>query len=200
MKILLIVLGGGALLAVAAVAVWVYVVQNVETPAHTVVEAEGPVEIRDYPALIVAEVMRAGARDEGLRAGFRPLARYIFASDREGEKIAMTAPVTQEPEGAEGWAVRFIMPAGKTLADLPEPSAGDVRLREIPAGRRAAIRFSGHARDALMAEKEAELRRWLSARGIEPAGPAVYAYYNDPMTPGFLRRNEVLIPLPADGD
>ncbi|HSO84035.1 MAG TPA: heme-binding protein, partial [Thiocapsa sp.] len=32
-----------------------------------------------------------------------------------------------------------------------------------------------------------------AARGLTAAGPAVYAYYNDPFTPGFLRRNEVLI-------
>ena len=29
--------------------------------------------------------------------GFGPLADYIFAKDRAGEKIAMTAPVTQAP-------------------------------------------------------------------------------------------------------
>jgi len=36
---------------------------------------------------------------------------------------------------------------------------------------------------------------WMRARGLVPQGPPEYAYYNDPFTPGFLRRNEVLRPV-----
>jgi hypothetical protein len=38
----------------------------------------------------------------------------------------------------------------------------------------------------------------MSARGLTPEGPAVYAYYNDPFTPGFLRRNEVMIDIATE--
>ena len=39
------------------------------------------------------------------------------------------------------------------------------------------------------------------AAGLAPAGPPVYARYDPPWTPWFLRRNEVLVPLadPAPG-
>ena len=37
----------------------------------------------------------------------------------------------------------------------------------------------------------------MLGRHLEPAGAAVYAYYNDPFTPGFLRRNEIIIPITA---
>lgn len=42
----------------------------------------------------------------------------------------------------------------------------------------------------------AELMRQVSLanRGIEGSG-STYAYYNDPMTPGFMRRNEVLVEI-----
>jgi len=212
-KIVLIALGVLALLGVAAIAVFVFVVQNVETPRYQVVEEDGAFEVRDYPPMVVAEVRRAGPRREALSAGFGPLARYIFAREREGERVAMTAPVTQQrPDpiamtapvtqsqaDAGLWAVRFIMPARYRLADLPTPSGSDVRLEEVPARRSAAIRFSGVTTDALIADKQAQLLDWMAARGLEPAAPPTYAYYNDPFTPGFLRRNEVLVDVQPSG-
>jgi hypothetical protein len=187
-----------ALLAVAVVAglavFWYVQTRNVEIARYAVVEADGPIEIRDYPALTVAEVTRSGSRDHAVRAGFGPLARYIFASDRGGDKIAMTAPVTQQ-QGGGTWTVQFIMPSGYTLASLPKPAGADVRLREMPPVRRAAIRFSGWWSDALFEEKNAALQAWLQQKGLTTAGPPIFAYYNDPFTPGFLRRNEILYDL-----
>ncbi|MFO1091131.1 MAG: heme-binding protein [Hyphomicrobiales bacterium] len=194
-----LVLGG---LVVAAYGAWYLIGQNVETPAYTVAERDDSIEIRNYPPLVVAEVDRTGGRWEAVNQGFRALAAYIFAKNRPGDTIAMTAPVTQQPAMAVGpdvgaakpWAVRFIMPAQYSLSALPQPG-GDVKLVPVPAGKRAAIRFSGVATDDLLAQKEAELKRWLDARGLAAKGPATYAYYNDPFTPGFLRRNEVMFDL-----
>ncbi|QVL50356.1 MAG: heme-binding protein [Thiocapsa sp.] len=215
MKTLLVIVGAVVVLGIVAMAVFVFVVQNVETPEYVVVEGDGAFEIRDYPALVVAETTRSGARREALGAGFGPLARYIFAKERGGEKIAMTAPVIQQrpdaraeriamtapviqsPTGDDAWSVRFIMPSGYSLDELPAPGTSEVRLREIPAQRRATVRFSGSTTDAALSEQEAALRAWMVARGLTSAGPAVYAYYNDPFTPGFLRRNEVLIDMEA---
>jgi hypothetical protein len=189
-------MGWVALVLVAGLAaggLWYARATAVEAPAHAVELAEGPIEIRRYPAMVAAEVTRSGDRQAAVRAGFPPLARYIFGRDRPGEKIAMTAPVTQTPAG-DAWTVRFLMPAGRSLDSLPDPG-GDVWLVELPAQHMAAIRFSGRWTDARFAEAEARLRDWLAARGMSSAGPPVYAYYNDPFTPAFLRRNEVLLPL-----
>ena len=132
-----------ALLAVVIglVGFWYFQTRNVEIARYEVIEADGPVEVRSYPALTVAEVTRTGTRDQAVRAGFGPLARYIFASERGGEKIAMTAPVTQSEDGGN-WTIRFIMPSGYTLASLPKPAGADVTLAQMPAARRAAIRLS----------------------------------------------------------
>lgn len=212
MKTLLIATAVVILLAIAAMAIFVFVVQNVETPAYRVVAQDGPFEIRDYPALVVAEVMRRGERREALSAGFSPLAGYIFAKERAGDRVAMTAPVTQQraeriamtasvtqSQGADGdWAVQFIMPAGYQLDTLPAPATDEVRLREMPAQRRAAVRFSGRTTDDLIAAQEAALRDWLKARDLRPLAAPVYAYYNDPFTPGFLRRNEILMDVAGE--
>jgi hypothetical protein len=212
MKIALILIASLLGLAVIALLVFVYVIQNVEQPEYALVSRDGDFEVRDYPPLVIAEVIRQGDREQGLRAGFGPLARYIFARERGGERIAMTAPVqqqavggdepiamtapvTQQPLGEGEWAVRFIMPSAYRIEDLPEPAPGNVRLYEVPARRLAAVRFSGRADDGLIAEQEQRLGEWMAGRGLAPAGAPVYAYYNDPLTPGFLRRNEVLIPV-----
>jgi hypothetical protein len=210
-NIMLIGLGLLGGLAVLGIGAWVYIVHNVEQPKYTTVTEDGAIEVRDYPALVVAEVTRRGDRNGAVRAGFSPLAAYIFAKNRGGESvsmtapvlqekqtIAMTAPVTQTPQGTgstgapDSWTIRFVMPSQYTLATLPKAAGDDVRLLDVPAARRAAIRFSGVATDALIATKEAELRTWLGKRSIAILGAPTYAYYNDPFTPGPLRRNEVM--------
>jgi hypothetical protein len=182
-----------AALAVAAglILFWYVQTRNVEIARYQVIESDGPIEIRDYPALVAAEVTRSGSRDLAVRSAFGALAGYIFAKDRGGEKIAMTAPVTQTEAGGS-WTIRFIMPSASSLDRLPKPAGADVRLLDLPPARRAAIRFSGWWSDALFDEKNAELLAWMKKKGLAPSGPPTLAYYNDPFTPGFLRRNEVL--------
>jgi hypothetical protein len=186
------VVAGLALLALASCA-GADGVSRTEEPAFALLRTDGAFEIRRYGPLVVAEVTRPGARSAAANSGFRTLADYIFATSRGGEAIAMTAPVTQEPAPG-GWTVRFIMPAGRTIADLPPPG-GDVVLRELSAARVAAVRFSGMPTDASLAENETALRGWMAAQGLAAAGPAMFAYYDPPWRLPWQRRNEVLIPL-----
>ena len=191
--LLYLVVGVLAAILVLVVA-WYIQTRNVETASYQVVESDGDIEIRDYPALVVAEVTRTGSRDQAVRSGFGPLARYIFAKERAGEKIAMTAPVTQKDQGGT-WTIQFIMPSSYNLKRLPKPADADVKLRELPSARRGVIRFSGWWSDELFKAKDAELRDWLASKGLTPSGTPTFAYYNDPFTPGFLRRNEILYDL-----
>jgi hypothetical protein len=188
---------GLAAILMALAVFWYVQTRNVEIARYQVLERDGDIEIRAYPALVVAEVTRTGSRDEAVRSGFGPLARYIFAKERGGEKIAMTAPVTQKPR-EDSWSIQFIMPSAYTLERLPKPPGSDIALLELPAARRAAIRFSGWWSDDLFKSKNAALLDWLGKKGLTPVGPPTYAYYNDPFTPGFLRRNEVLYDLTSE--
>ena len=61
----------------------------------------------------------------------------------------------------------------------------------------AALRFSGSASDRDLALMEARLRDWMRHERLMPAGEAEFAFYDAPMIPGPLRRNEVLIPVAA---
>ena len=118
-KVALYAAAGITVALVLAVGVWVYVVQNVEHPSYQVLTSEGAIEIRRYPALVVAEVTRTGDRQSAVRAGFGPLARYIFARDRDGASIAMTAPVAQQ---------RIAMTAPVTQSRGTDGDAWTVRL------------------------------------------------------------------------
>jgi DNA gyrase inhibitor GyrI len=186
---------GLGLAAVGAAAVYAKYRQT-EQPEFALVHAEAEFEVRDYPPLVVAEVSHSGSRERASGASFRRLAAYIFAQDRPagGERIAMTAPVLQdEPQPGE-WRMRFVMPAHYTLATLP-PAPRDITLTQMPARRMAAVRFSGDGGRDDLALMEARLRDWLAGQGYRPSGEAEYAFYDAPMIPGSLRRNEVLIPV-----
>ena len=179
----------------AAVAAAAYYLneRNNEKPDYDLLVEEGRFALRAYPAMMVAQTEQQGERETALGNGFRVLADYIFARSRPGRKIAMTAPVlTDRGEGT--WRTRFVMPRKWHKGELPEPAAG-VTLNEVPARKIAAIRFSGSADDAMLAENEAILREWMAVNSLEPAGDAEYAFYNSPFIPGPLRRNEVLIPV-----
>ncbi|MEM1199146.1 MAG: heme-binding protein [Pseudomonadota bacterium] len=177
-------------LAVAGAA-WAWSVRDIETPKYAVQVSDGAFEVRAYPKLVVASIQKSGDRDTAVRRAFSPLASYIFAKERTGEKIAMTAPVTQTPE-ADQWTVSFIMPAGKTLDDLPQPEQA-ITLQEVQPRVLASFRFSGRWTDAKFSEASDKLKAWVQSQGLTPRGEVEFAYYNDPFTPPFLRRNEVLI-------
>lgn len=181
-----------------------------EEPSFKASLQEGAFEVRDYPALVVAEVTVGGDRGEASYAGFRLLAGYIFGGNTRRQSIAMTAPVVQTVSGSEtiamtapvmqtgttgAWTVRFILPAGSTLAKLPIPNDERVHLLAVAPMRQAVVRFSGLANEADIAQKTAELMAWTVTHQLPVIGPASLARYNPPWTLWFLRRNEVMLPL-----
>lgn len=179
-----------------------------EQPPFMPLERDGAFELRDYPELLVAETVDTGARQQALDRGFDKLAGYIFAKSRGGERISMTAPVLSDRDeriamtapvlsegAADGWRTRFVMPAKYSRDTLPPPGPG-VTITTRPARRVAVLRFAGKTDDATLAEREAELRRWMTSRGLS-AGAFEYAFYNSPFIPGPLRRNEVMIEVSA---
>jgi len=203
------IVGIGAVLLLGA-ALWGPIVSNVEHPKYALVERSGNIEIRDYAPMIVAETEVSGDRREAIGKGFRLIADYIFGNNtaskkvemtapvtqQGSEKIAMTAPVTQQSDG-KNWRVRFIMPSKYTMETLPKPNNAAVELKEVPGKRFAVIRFSGMGGKESLDRHTKELEEFLSAKNLTPLSPPTYAFYNPPWTLPFLRRNEVLVEIPA---
>jgi hypothetical protein len=165
-------------------------------PAYTVILHEGNFEVRDYAAEVVAQVTASGDQDAAGNAGFRLLAGYIFGGNASRQHIAMTAPVIQTQRQSD-WTVRFIMPPQSALKTLPVPNDSRVTLVALPPTRFAVVRFSGLAFEHDVSARTDELRQFIAAHHLQPAGPPWLARYNPPWTPWFMRRNEVLVPLEA---
>ncbi len=181
-----------------------------EEPAYKVVRQLEGVELREYAPYSVAEVIVAGpAADAGSQA-FPILAGYIFGKNKGERNFAMTAPVTQvavpvkldmtapvtQTVAPGGFRVQFVLPRGVTAASAPEPLDPRVQLREAAAARVAVIRYSGLWSASNDADHLATLQAALSAAGLTWSGEAVYARYNPPFTPWFLRRNEIWLQVP----
>jgi len=59
----------------------------------------------------------------------------------------------------------------------------------------AAIKYSGTWDKSRYEEKKAVLEDFMARRGLNPVGEPIWARYDPPFMPWFLRRNEVLIPI-----
>ena len=181
----------------------------IEEAVYEVVVAEDQLQVREYAPQIVAEVVVKGDFEDAGNTAFRKLFKYISGENTSNEKIAMTAPVSQQQRGEkiamtapvsqsardEGWAVSFMMPADYTLETIPTPSDPSVKIRAIPAHRTAAIRFSGRWTKKNYEKHLAELKTWVKTRGLVTSGEPVWARYNSPFALWFMRRNEILLPL-----
>jgi hypothetical protein len=178
-----------------------------DQPAYTVEKKDGAFEVRKYPPMILAEVSVEGNREDAANQGFRILFGYITGKNGTGEKLAMTIPVFQEliafgvgtesPPVPTQWAFRFVMPAGKKLADLPMPQDDRIRLYEAPAMKVAVQSFKGRFSTKNLTAHKNELDAWVIAKGLvfEPNRHEIFAAYNGPFTLPSKRRNEVMFRL-----
>ena len=181
----------------------------IEKAKYTVLEKKDNFEIRQYDSQIVAETYVDGDLEDVGNEGFRLLYGYISGDNKKkqsismtapvgqeagSEKIAMTAPVKQEQKDNQ-WRITFLMPAEYTLETLPEPNDNRVKLKADPGRLMAAVRYSGTWSEDGYEENMALLEEYIQKRGLTKAGDPVWARYDPPFMPWFLRRNEVLIPI-----
>ncbi len=181
----------------------------IEEAKYSVVQKDGQFEIRNYESYLLAEINIEGSMEGASSMAFRPLFNYISGANRSQSKVAMTSPVSQEiaseeikmttpvsqERNQESWAVSFMMPHHFTLQTIPMPEDDRVQIREVPGRQVATIRYSGFWDEKGYSKHKAKLESWIAAQGLEPAGPAIWARFNAPYTPWFLRRNEVQIPI-----
>ena len=179
----------------------------IEKAKYTVLETESDFELRQYAPRIVAETMVEGDFEKVGNEGFRRLYDYISGNNRKNQSIAMTAPVTQESESEKiamtapvtqaradnKWRITFMMPTEYSLENLPAPVDERVVIKQEPGKRVAAIKYSGTWSKSRYEEKKVLLEEFIARRGLKIIGEPIWARYDPPFMPWFLRRNEVLI-------
>lgn len=167
-----------------------------EQPRYTVEKIIDGVEFRRYEPYFVAECDLSNVADLNMasNAGFRQLFNYISGENEPSEKVAMTVPVRQVPNEG-GWSVSFVVPRSFYKDGAPKPKNPSVKIREVPGGLVAALRYRGLWNSQAFEKHSAELLEKLAAQGAKVSGKVCSAVYNPPLTPPFLRRNEVLVSL-----
>ena len=186
-----------------------------EQQEYRVLKSHGDVELREYAACVVADVVVSGSAEQAGSAAFRPLFQYISGANRgaeplemtapviqkpASERLAMTAPVIQEAVGTDEWTVSFVLPAGRSLSDYPVPTDSRVSLRAVPGETAAAIRWSGRWTESNIERRTATLRQAIAEAGWEESGEPRWARFDPPWKPPFARRNEIVIPVRRPGE
>jgi len=212
------VLGAGVGLLLAWVAWGVYVTRRTErVPYEPAGQLDG-VELRRYPRTVRVETT---ASSNG--AAFGRLFRYLSGANRAAETVAMTAPVAtrgsprslaaptravlgggasvamtapvRTERAPEGVTMSFYLPASYTPETAPTPTDDGVSLAVDPPRTVAVRRFSWYATRRRVRRARRRLLDALADEAVEVLDDPVLLQYNDPWTPPFLRRNEVLVPI-----
>lgn len=186
-------------------------IRSTEEAPYSVVEQQGPYEIRQYQTLIVATTLVDSDFDEAGKQAFRRLFNYISGDNKasveiamtapvlanantDGEKISMTAPVISERQD-RGWRFSFVLPAGYTLENSPLPNDERVSLQQIPARKVASLQYSGSWQQERFDANAELLLQWIREQQLQPVSQPRVAGYDPPWTLPFLRRNEVLVDI-----
>lgn len=187
-----------------------YVNRHTERVPYERLEQFDGVELRRYPRTVLVETT---ARDAG--TAFGRLFRYLTGANEGqsetgsgGVKLAMTAPVRTLGSGGERISMTapvrtdagdgpitmaFFLPPSYTAETAPVPTDPTVRLVVEPPRTVAATRFAWYATTGRVERYERTLLETIRDRGIDPVSEPSLLRYNDPWTPPFMRRNEVVV-------
>jgi|TARA_B110000285_G_scaffold126385_1_gene142532 hypothetical protein len=181
----------------------------VEEATYTSIFSDENFETRYYDPQILAEIEVDGDFEGAGSKAFSQLFAYISGENTSQKKIKMTAPVAQT-NGSEmlnrttpvsqqqkngKWLVSFMMPSGLSLEELPQPKNPTINLRQLPARHVASIRYSGFWTEKDYLYHLNLLNKWISSQVLHASGAPIWARYNAPYMPWFMRRNEILVPI-----
>lgn len=167
-----------------------------EAAQYSVESQKGDFEIRVYPSItLVATQMNV--EKQGRDGSFGRLFNYISGANEGNQKVSMTVPVFMDAEGdAKSGTMGFVVPKAVASEGAPQPTADNVQLKTREGGRFAVVRFAGTLDRNSQEAARKRLTEWMAKQSLVAASEAVEsAGYDPPWTPGFLRRNEVLIRL-----
>lgn len=196
-------------LALLAGFLWMQSAMATEEPRYDVRISQTPFELRHYAPTLIAETVVDGDMDAASGKGFRLIADYIFGNNRAADsqqaaKIAMTAPVTMEPQSrntamaeATQWRIHFVMPSQYTLANIPKPNNGAVTLHELPCKYFVVYRYSGFNTRAQVQEKTNAALAWAQQQSLKVIGTPQLSRYDPPWTLPMFRRNEIMVEVAA---
>lgn len=185
----LYLLAGGILIAIPVV----WLLRNsraaTETAPYVVVRTDGAFELRDYPVLTLATTPMNGSGNSG---AFGQLFGFITGKNTKAEKIPMTTPVLIDPVPGKQ-TMSFVLPEALVQKGVPEPTGGEVRITKAEPARYVVMRFKGGVSEKNQQDATNQLQVWMRAHNLAAESEPIFAYYDPPWTPVFMRRNEVMV-------
>tara|TARA_Y100001968_G_scaffold246255_1_gene230467 strand:+ start:2490 stop:3104 length:615 start_codon:yes stop_codon:yes gene_type:complete len=163
-----------------------------ETANYSSVVKDRNFELRRYPDLKVAKTNTSSAI--GGDGSFGRLFGYISGTNETRQTIAMTTPVFMlDTTDDSTRSMSFVLPEELSSRNIPKPSNPQVEIGNRPEGLYAVIRYSGRDSGNRRLNQTAVLEEWIRNKGLIAVGETEFASYDPPWTPGFFRRNEILI-------
>ena len=187
-------------LLVPIVYLWANISIAYEETSYRIVAANKNYEIREYDDRLAVQT----SQENGQNKAFRELFKYISGSNSSSTKIEMTIPVTQSikidmttpvtQKFQDGKIImRFFLPRKFQPETAPQPLNEDLSIVVVKGGKYAVMKYSGRSTVKNFEKHSNLLLEALSVNKITTLDDPIKATFNGPLTPFFIRRNEVMI-------
>jgi len=187
-------------LLVPIVYLWANISIAYEETSYRIVAANQNYEIREYDDRLAVQT----CQENGQNKAFRELFKYISGSNTSSTKIKMTIPVTQSikidmttpvtQKFQDGKIImRFFLPRKFQPETAPQPLNEDLSIVVVKGGKYAVMKYSGRSTVKNFEKHSNLLLEALSVNKITTLDDPIKATFNGPLTPFFVRRNEVMI-------
>ena len=187
-------------LLVPIVYLWANISIAYEETSYRIVAANQNYEIREYDDRLAVQT----SQENGQNKAFRELFKYISGSNTSSTKIEMTIPVTQSikidmtrpvtQNFQDGKIImRFFLPRKFQPETAPQPLNEDLSIVVVKGGKYAVMKYSGRSTVKNFEKHSNLLLEALSVNKITTLDDPIKATFNGPLTPFFIRRNEVMI-------
>tara|TARA_B100001109_G_scaffold49252_1_gene39711 strand:+ start:695 stop:1285 length:591 start_codon:yes stop_codon:yes gene_type:complete len=179
---------------------WANISIAYEETSYRIVAANQNYEIREYDDRLAVQT----SQENGQNKAFRELFKYISGSNTSSTKIEMTIPVTQSikidmttpvtQKFQDGKIImRFFLPRKFQPETAPQPLNEDLSIVVVKGGKYAVMKYSGRSTVKNFEKHSNLLLEALSVNKITTLDDPIKATFNGPLTPFFVRRNEVMI-------
>ncbi|MEX0965924.1 MAG: heme-binding protein [Bacteroidia bacterium] len=159
------------------------------------VEGTQDFEIRYYPPVVMATVVRTGGYKEMLKKGFKTLYGYLSGKNDVRQEIEMTKPMVVQYDDASGkGTMTLVLPKEYAMDKLPRPLSNKINIHKTEGSYKALLKFEGRADKIDFFSKQQELMSILEGRNIAHEEAFEYFIYNDPMQL-VQRENAVAVSL-----
>ena len=187
-------------LLVPIVYLWANISIAYEETSYRIVATNKNYEIREYDDRLAVQT----SQENGQNKAFRELFKYISGSNTSSTKIEMTIPVTQSikidmttpvtQKFQDGKIImRFFLPRKFQPETAPQPLNEDLSIVVVKGGKYAVMKYSGRSTVKNFEKHSNLLLEALSVNKITTLDEPIKATFNGPLTPFFVRRNEVMI-------